>query len=157
MKHFLFFLFLLCANTTLAQKCIPFMRLDTLKTMMEILPKPDEVRKFVFVHTPDVYKTPSGVLYEVYTKKIEGKKIPYQFVNFDSTMRSPPIWVRNDVKTDLRLENPQYRMNYYYRNTTENPKWASFWQKLAIIYTFFETKHQLPKYKISAAGEYEIE
>jgi murein L,D-transpeptidase YafK len=43
------------------------------------------------------------------------------------------------------------------KNTAENPKWTIFWQKLATIYTFFETKHQLPTYKISAAGEYEIE
>ena len=101
MKYVLFLL--LCANMAFAQKCIPFVRLDTFKTMMQDASQAQAnlSQRFTFLHTPDIYKTPNGVLYDVYTKKIGSKKVEGERITKDSIVHTFHYW---EPKTEVKWQ-----------------------------------------------------
>jgi murein L,D-transpeptidase YafK len=106
----------------------------------KIVAKPDAMGNDIYIHGACISigcmaMTNSGIQ-EIYLMALEANE----------EGKTPNIHVFPFRMTDDLLQ----------KNTSENPKWTTFWQKLQPIYAFFETKHRLPDYKITAAGEYEI-
>jgi Putative peptidoglycan binding domain len=114
MKHLLFLLFLLCANTTFAQSEITEFPFDTTEAL---LPKIfiQELKSgscYAFIYQPDIYATPDGKRYELFTKKRKYMEPTYNYTTIKEWQHFPPRLERKPnvkIPENMQLLDPIYK------------------------------------------------
>jgi Putative peptidoglycan binding domain len=114
MKHFFFLLFLLCANTTFAQSEIVAFPFDTTGTALPkaFIQKPESGDCYAFVYQPDIYATPDGKRYEVFTKKRKGIGSTINYTTIKEWHHFPPRLERKPnvkIPESMQLLDPVYK------------------------------------------------
>jgi Putative peptidoglycan binding domain len=112
MKHLLFFLLLLCANTTFAQSKIPEFPFDTTGLPKTFIQKPEPGACYAFVYQPDIYATPDGKRYEVFMKRKKYIEPTYNYTTINEWHHFPPRLERKpnvEIPENMQLLDPVYK------------------------------------------------
>jgi hypothetical protein len=113
MKYLLFLLFLLCANTTFAQSETVEFPFDTVSfPKMGLIPNPEAGACYAFIYQPDIYATPDGKRYQVFTKKRKCIEPTINYTTIKEWYHFPPRLERKpNVKTseNMQLLDPVYK------------------------------------------------
>jgi Putative peptidoglycan binding domain len=114
MKHLLFLLFLLCANTTFAQSEIPEFPFDTTGTALPkaFIQKIKTGKCYAFIYQPDIYATPDGKRYEVFTKKRKSIESTINYTTIKEWHHFPPRLERKPnvkIPESMQLLDPVYK------------------------------------------------
>jgi Putative peptidoglycan binding domain len=112
MKHLLFFLFLLCANTTFAQSETPEFPFDTTGLPKTFIEKPETGACYAFIYQPDIYATPDGKRYEVFTKKRKYMEPAYNYTTIKEWHHFLPRLERKpnvEIPENIQLLDPVYK------------------------------------------------
>jgi Putative peptidoglycan binding domain len=121
MKHLLSLLFLLCANTTFAQSETVEFPFDTIGFPKAFVEKPEPGACYAFVYQPDIYATPDGKRYEVFTKRKKYSNPILKCTKTDTIIQKLPLkWVQKPnikLPKGVKLLDPVYKETTIFRET----------------------------------------
>ena len=115
MKTTLFFL-LLCANMAFAQSEIAAFPFDTVGFPKAFIQRPEGGDCYAFMYYPDIYVTPDGKQYEVFTKKKKYSNSVATCIKKDTIIEKTPLkWIQ---KSNLKLPKGVKLLDPVYKEIT---------------------------------------